>query len=73
MVLLRGNHEGPNDLMAQPHDLPLQLQEKFGEDATEIYKEMQKLFDRLINAIYVPERYVMVHGGLSPKTKAYMT
>ncbi len=28
VILLRGNHEAPTDLMASPHDLPQQLQRK---------------------------------------------
>ena len=34
VVLLRGNHEGPKDLVASPHDLPERFQAKFGEDST---------------------------------------
>ena len=30
VVLLRGNHEAPKDLMASPHDLPFQFQDRFG-------------------------------------------
>ena len=30
VVLLRGNHEGPDDLLASPHDLPIHLSRELG-------------------------------------------
>jgi diadenosine tetraphosphatase ApaH/serine/threonine PP2A family protein phosphatase len=69
VVLLRGNHEAPNSLLGIPHDLPLQFQSRFGEDFQTIYKKIRELHDCLYNAVYVPDRYLMVHGGLSPKIR----
>ncbi len=66
IVLLRGNHEGPVDLMASPHDLPLQFQDRFEGQGNEAYQNLQKLFTCLYTAVLVPKRYLMVHGGLSP-------
>lgn len=64
VVLLRGNHEGPEDLIASPHDLPLQLKAKFGQDWTQVYARLRELFGCLYNALLVRNRCLMVHGGL---------
>jgi diadenosine tetraphosphatase ApaH/serine/threonine PP2A family protein phosphatase len=66
VVLLRGNHEGPQDLKASPHDLPLQFQSRFKENWTAAYSKVRELFAYLYNAVLVEERCLMVHGGLSP-------
>jgi diadenosine tetraphosphatase ApaH/serine/threonine PP2A family protein phosphatase len=65
-VLLRGNHEGPEDLMASPHDLPMQFQFRFKENWRTAYAKARELFAYLYNAVLVEERCLMVHGGLSP-------
>ena len=67
VVLLRGNHEGPKHLMASPHDLPFRFQERFGEDAISIYEKTRVLWNYLSNAVFVCERFLMVHGGVSPE------
>jgi protein phosphatase len=67
VILLRGNHEGPEDLLASPHDLPLQFQYRFREKWATAYAKTRELFAYLYNAVLVEERYLMVHGGLSPK------
>jgi len=67
VILLRGNHEGPDDLMASPHDLPLQFQARFKENWTTAYSKVRELFACLYNAVLVDERYLFVHGGLSPE------
>jgi protein phosphatase len=69
VVLMRGNHEGPEDLMASPHDLPLEFQTKFGEKWTNAYSKIRELFACLYNAVLVKERYLMIHGGLPPQAK----
>jgi len=66
VVLLRGNHEGPEDLMASPHDLPMQFQARFKENWTAAYSKVRELFAYLYSAVLVEERCLMVHGGLSP-------
>jgi diadenosine tetraphosphatase ApaH/serine/threonine PP2A family protein phosphatase len=64
VVLLRGNHEGPEDLMASPHDLPIQFRYRFGKDGAAAYAKTRELFAYLYNAVLVEGRYLMVHGGL---------
>lgn len=66
IILLRGNHEGPEDLVASPHDLPMQFQFRFKENWTATYSKVRELFSYLYNAVLVEERCLMVHGGLSP-------
>jgi protein phosphatase len=67
IILLRGNHEGPMDLMASPHDLPFQFQRKFGEDWTLVYEKTSTLWTYLYNAVFVDGRFLMIHGGVSPE------
>jgi len=69
VVLMRGNHEGPEDLMASPHDLPMEFQAKFGEKWRGAYLKIRDLFSCLYNAVLVEERYLMIHGGLPLKAK----
>ncbi|NWF87586.1 serine/threonine protein phosphatase [Candidatus Bathyarchaeota archaeon] len=69
VILMRGNHEGPEDLPASPHDLPLEFQMKFGEKWQEAYSTIRNLFDCLYNAVLVEERYLMIHGGLPHQAK----
>jgi diadenosine tetraphosphatase ApaH/serine/threonine PP2A family protein phosphatase len=66
IVLLRGNHEGPEDLMASPHDLPMHFQFRFKENWRTAFAKTRELFAYLYNAVLVEERCLMVHGGLSP-------
>jgi protein phosphatase len=63
-ILIRGNHEGPEDLLPYPHDLPAQFQAKFGKKGAAAYLKIRELFEHLYNAILVNERYLMIHGGL---------
>ena len=67
VILMRGNHEGPEDLLASPHDLPMQFQYRFKEKWTTVYAKTRELWAYLYNSALVEERYLMVHGGLSPK------
>jgi len=64
VILLRGNHEGPEDLLADPHDLPNQLQERFGREGNEVYTKIRGLFNYLYTAVLVNEGYVILHGGV---------
>lgn len=64
VILLRGNHEGPRDLQAVPHDLPHQLQSKFGIHAGPIYQAFLGLFEFLYSTAIIPGKYLFVHGGV---------
>ncbi len=67
VILLRGNHEGTKDLMVQPNDLPLQFQNSFQDEWLNVYEKIRSLFPHLYNGLYVKEKYLMVHGGISPR------
>ena len=69
VILMRGNHEGPEDLLASPHDLPMQFQARFGEKWRDAYLKIRELFGYLYNAVLVEERYLMIHGGLPSQAK----
>jgi diadenosine tetraphosphatase ApaH/serine/threonine PP2A family protein phosphatase len=67
VTLLRGNHEAPGKLLGSPHDLPSQFQSKFKDDWKTPYQKIRSLFSFFYNAVYVENRYLMVHGGVSQK------
>ncbi|MCS7115183.1 MAG: metallophosphoesterase family protein [Nitrososphaerota archaeon] len=69
IILMRGNHEGPEDLLASPHDLPFHFRRRFGEKWQTAYAKIRGLFSCLYNAVLIEERYLTVHGGLPPQTK----
>ncbi|MGC9346362.1 MAG: metallophosphoesterase family protein [Candidatus Bathyarchaeales archaeon] len=69
VILMRGNHEGPEDLLASPHDLPMQFHARFGENWREAYSKIRELFEHLYNAVFMEERYLMIHGGLPLQAK----
>jgi len=69
VVLLRGNHEAPKDLLGYPHDLPFQFQNRFGEDWKMAYEKTRALFAYLYNAVFVENQYLMIHGGVSPQIR----
>ncbi len=64
IVMMRGNHEGPPDLMARPHDLPLQFQRRFGRNWRSAYAAVIRMFGCLYTAVLVEGRCLLVHGGL---------
>jgi len=63
VILMRGNHEGPPDLIASPHDLPVHLENKFGKKGSESYSELRELFNHLYTAVIIKDSYVLLHGG----------
>ncbi len=71
VVLMRGNHEGPDDLLASPHDLPNHLQNRFGENWSEAYLKLKELFSHLYNAVVVEDRCILLHGGVPSAARSY--
>ncbi len=67
IILLRGNHEGPDDLLAQPHDLPLQFIEKYGHEGYFAYLRLRGLFEKLYLAFLVIGKFIALHGGIPSK------
>jgi len=70
VVLMRGNHEGPDDLQASPHDLPAYLHNRFGEGWAEAYLRLKELFGYLYTCVLVDDRYIMLHGGVPSHAKS---
>jgi len=70
VVLMRGNHEGPYDLLAHPHDLPADLHSHFGEEWFSAYLKLKELFNQLYTAVIVRDRCVMLHGGVPSQAKS---
>jgi protein phosphatase len=70
VVLMRGNHEGPDDLMPSPHDLPSHLQRKFGEDWSQAYGKLRQLFANLYNALLITDTCVLLHAGVPSQAKS---
>ncbi|MFP3985688.1 MAG: metallophosphoesterase family protein [Candidatus Bathyarchaeia archaeon] len=64
VVLMRGNHEGPDDLLAHPHDLPQNLQVRFGKEGATVYSKIRELFAHLYNGVGLEDFCVMLHGGV---------
>ena len=63
VILMRGNHEGPPDLLASPHDLPLQMKNKFGNKGSEAYLKLRELYNHLYTGVIIKDRIVLLHGG----------
>jgi protein phosphatase len=64
IIMLRGNHEGPDDLLAQPHDLPLNFIEKYGQKGYYVYLKIRKLFDKFYLAFVILNKIIALHGGI---------
>jgi len=70
VILMRGNHEGPEDLLAHPHDLPSQFHRRFGSRGDGAYFSTRKLFDQLYNAVLVTDRFILIHGGFPANARS---
>ena len=64
VILMRGNHEGPPDLLAYPHHLPAHLENKFGIKSSEAYSKLRELFNYLYTGVIIKDRYILFHGGV---------
>ena len=69
VILMRGNHEGPPDLRAYPHDLSIHLENKFGKKSSEVYLKLKELFEYFYTGVIIKHRYVLLHGGAPSKAK----
>jgi len=61
VILMRGNHEAPKDLLPIPYELPLQL-EKYGSNGKRIFSELVNLFDYFLSIVIIEQRFVLIHG-----------
>jgi diadenosine tetraphosphatase ApaH/serine/threonine PP2A family protein phosphatase len=63
-VLMRGNHESPAEFPFPSHDLPYRIRERFGNSGRDVYGRLLSMFKLLTLATVVPDRLLLVHGGL---------
>lgn len=69
VVLLRGNHEPPENLKPYPHDYPSILRSRYGYiRGLEIYDKSLEVFDKLPLVLVVRNQFVALHGGLPTET-----
>ncbi len=64
IVLMRGNHESPAEFPFPSHDLPYRIKERFGNSGRDVYGRLLSMFKLLTLATVVPDRLLLVHGGL---------
>lgn len=64
VVLMRGNHESPAEFPFPSHDLPYRIRERFGNSGRDVYGRLLSMFKLLTLATVVPDRLLLVHGGL---------
>ncbi|OYT60534.1 MAG: serine/threonine protein phosphatase [Desulfurococcales archaeon ex4484_217_1] len=70
IIMLRGNHEPPPNLIPYPHDFPLFLKMKFKKSWKEVYDVFFDIFQLLPHAAYVESKIFLVHGGVPVKTSS---
>ena len=72
ILLLRGNHEPPYNLIPYPHDLPYRATSKYGYKGSLIYERLMEMFQRLPLTAVTDSGIFLVHGGIpisAPKLK----
>ncbi len=63
VVVLRGNHEPPYDLMPYPHDLPYHVLMKYGREGRALYDEFMVTFQYMPHAVLIMGKALLLHGG----------
>jgi protein phosphatase len=72
VVLMKGNHEAPAELPFSSHDLPYEIEKRFGGRGKEVYQELLSLFRLLTLATVVRQELLLVHGGPPSEDAAIM-
>jgi len=63
VVMLRGNHEPPEDLVPYPHDFPDVLFSRYGSKGIKLYKAFMSLFELLPYVAVARGSILFLHGG----------
>jgi len=69
VILLRGNHEGPKDIQAIPHEFPNVLRNIYGKKGVQYYQEFQNIFENMYVAAIIKEKALLLHGGIPLEAK----
>ncbi|MEM4577019.1 MAG: metallophosphoesterase family protein [Candidatus Nezhaarchaeales archaeon] len=64
VILLMGNHEGPQELPVYPHDFPWHLSRLYGTSWREIYESIMGCLRNLYACALLEGSLFMVHGGV---------
>ncbi|MCX8192184.1 MAG: serine/threonine protein phosphatase, partial [Nitrososphaerales archaeon] len=67
VILLRGNHEPPPNLIPHPHDLPYQARLRYGIRGREVYNALMDFFQYLPASGVDLRGVFYVHGGIPIK------
>lgn len=63
VVLMRGNHESPVEFPFLSHDLPIKIQERFGQDWDFVYSKILEIFQLFTLITIIGNKLSLVHGG----------
>ena len=72
VILLRGNHEAPQEIMAVPHDLPSRISAPFSREMHSFTIKRAPCGAAFTMPFTCLERYLMLHGGLTSKVGRLM-
>lgn len=64
VILMRGNHEATAEFPFSPHDLPGEIEVRFGVDVKAVYHRVLSCFELLTLVTVVQGGLLLVHGGL---------
>lgn len=64
--LLKGNHEAPDVVPFQPHDLPWHIKASFPDKWREVYADMVRVQQLMPVAAISNSWLLLLHGGLAP-------
>ncbi|HEY3094633.1 MAG TPA: metallophosphoesterase family protein [Nitrososphaera sp.] len=70
IVLMRGNHEAPAEFPFSSHDLPYEIEGRFGGRGKEVYQKLLSIFKSFTLATVVQQKLLLVHGGLPTEDAA---
>ncbi len=66
VILMRGNHEAPDEFPFPSHDFPYRIMDLFGQDQSMAlyYHKILPFFHALYLSVVIKNCFVIVHGGL---------
>jgi hypothetical protein len=69
VILMRGNHEAPDEFPFPSHDFPFRIMDLFGQDqSTALYfQKILPFFHALYLSVVIKNCFIIVHGGVPAK------